>query len=82
MKYLPLSGVKKNRTDFEKLQEDYWYYLPVPQRESLIVKIFANYMSEDIRLNATLFFCKRGRRSTNEWLKWILQSRREDNLHK
>ena len=58
MKYLPLAGVKKNRTDFEKLQEDYWYYLPVPQRESLIVKIFANYMSEDIRLNTTLFFVK------------------------
>lgn len=58
MKYLPLSGVKKNRTDFEKLQEEYWYYLPVPQRESLIVKIFANYMSENIHLNATFFFVK------------------------
>lgn len=56
MNYFPLSGKQDSLSDIEKLNKDFWAYMSISKKQSLIVKMFASYMSDHGYLEATLFF--------------------------
>ena len=56
MNYFPLSGNQDSLSDIEKLNKDSWAYMSISKKQSLIVKMFASYMSDHGYLEATLFF--------------------------